>query len=162
MDQTNGTQCTKLNLWYLLLKPIFSHNTIKLFLCGYAVLNRTVWYIINCAQDWNWIQCLHKSSMKFPFLSVKFPFFPLNFLPKSRNFPSNFLPIRRLLGDYGASTTCTLVPPGSCVCAWSANMLNIRDHNAGITISYLFKSYILWRTIKTIIIYLKNSWFLIG
>ena len=25
----------------------------KLFLCGYAVLNRTVWYIINCAQDWN-------------------------------------------------------------------------------------------------------------
>ena len=27
----------------------------KLFLCGYAVLNRTVWYIINCAQDWNGI-----------------------------------------------------------------------------------------------------------
>jgi hypothetical protein len=27
----------------------------KLFLCGYAVLNRTVCYIINCAQDWNWI-----------------------------------------------------------------------------------------------------------
>jgi hypothetical protein len=27
----------------------------KLFLCGYVVLNRTVWYIINCAQDWNWI-----------------------------------------------------------------------------------------------------------
>jgi hypothetical protein len=27
----------------------------KLFLCGYAVLNRTVWYIINCALDWNWI-----------------------------------------------------------------------------------------------------------
>jgi hypothetical protein len=25
----------------------------QLFLCGYAVLNRTVWYIINCAQDWN-------------------------------------------------------------------------------------------------------------
>ena len=26
----------------------------KLFLCGYAVLNRTVRYIdINCAQDWN-------------------------------------------------------------------------------------------------------------
>ena len=25
----------------------------KLFLCGYAVLNRTMWYIINCAQDWN-------------------------------------------------------------------------------------------------------------
>ena len=25
----------------------------KLFLCGYAVLNRTVWYIINCAHDWN-------------------------------------------------------------------------------------------------------------
>jgi hypothetical protein len=25
----------------------------KLFLCGYAELNRTVWYIINCAQDWN-------------------------------------------------------------------------------------------------------------
>ena len=25
----------------------------KLFLCGYAVLNRTVWYIINCTQDWN-------------------------------------------------------------------------------------------------------------
>ena len=25
----------------------------KLFLCGYSVLNRTVWYIINCAQDWN-------------------------------------------------------------------------------------------------------------
>ena len=25
----------------------------KLFLCGYAVLNQTVWYIINCAQDWN-------------------------------------------------------------------------------------------------------------
>jgi hypothetical protein len=24
-------------------------------LYGYAVLNRTVWYIINCAQDWNWI-----------------------------------------------------------------------------------------------------------
>ena len=24
-----------------------------LFLCRYAVLNRTVWYIINCAQDWN-------------------------------------------------------------------------------------------------------------
>jgi hypothetical protein len=27
MDQINGTQCTKLNLWYLLLKQIFSHNT---------------------------------------------------------------------------------------------------------------------------------------
>jgi hypothetical protein len=26
----------------------------KLFLCGYAVLNRTVWYIINCGQYWNW------------------------------------------------------------------------------------------------------------
>ena len=26
----------------------------KLFLCEYAVLTRTVWYIIiNCAQDWN-------------------------------------------------------------------------------------------------------------
>ena len=25
----------------------------KLFLCGYAVLNRTVCYIINCALDWN-------------------------------------------------------------------------------------------------------------
>ena len=25
----------------------------KLFLCGYAELNRTVWYIINCAQVWN-------------------------------------------------------------------------------------------------------------
>jgi hypothetical protein len=25
----------------------------KLFLCRYAVLNQTVWYIINCAQDWN-------------------------------------------------------------------------------------------------------------
>ena len=26
----------------------------KVFLCGYAELNRTVWYIfINCAQDWN-------------------------------------------------------------------------------------------------------------
>ena len=25
----------------------------KLFLCGYAELNRTVWYIINCAQGWN-------------------------------------------------------------------------------------------------------------
>jgi hypothetical protein len=24
----------------------------KLFLSGYTVLNRTVWYIINCAQDW--------------------------------------------------------------------------------------------------------------
>ena len=24
----------------------------KLFLCGYAVLYRTVWYIINCT-DWN-------------------------------------------------------------------------------------------------------------
>ena len=23
----------------------------KLFLCGYAELNRTVWYIINCAQE---------------------------------------------------------------------------------------------------------------
>ena len=32
------------------------HPQHKLFLCGYAVLNRTVrvlWYIINCAQDWN-------------------------------------------------------------------------------------------------------------
>jgi hypothetical protein len=27
MDQINGTQCAKLNLLYLLLKPIFSHNT---------------------------------------------------------------------------------------------------------------------------------------
>ena len=27
MDQINGTQCTKLNLWYLLLKLVFSHNT---------------------------------------------------------------------------------------------------------------------------------------
>jgi hypothetical protein len=27
----------------------------KLFLCGYAVLNRTVWYIISCAHDWNCI-----------------------------------------------------------------------------------------------------------
>ena len=26
----------------------------KLFLCGYAVLKQTVWYIIvSCAQDWN-------------------------------------------------------------------------------------------------------------
>ena len=25
----------------------------ELFLCGYAVLTLTVWYIINCAQDWN-------------------------------------------------------------------------------------------------------------
>jgi hypothetical protein len=25
----------------------------KLFLCGYAVLNRTVWHIINCAHNWN-------------------------------------------------------------------------------------------------------------
>ena len=27
----------------------------KLFLCGYAELNCTVWYIINCAQGWNGI-----------------------------------------------------------------------------------------------------------
>ena len=25
----------------------------KSFLRGYAVLTRTVWYIVNCAQDWN-------------------------------------------------------------------------------------------------------------
>ena len=25
----------------------------KLFLCGYAELNQTVWYIINCAKGWN-------------------------------------------------------------------------------------------------------------
>jgi hypothetical protein len=47
MDQINGTQ-------YLLLKPSTQTDILpqhKLFLCGYAVLNQTVWYIINCAQD---------------------------------------------------------------------------------------------------------------
>ena len=46
----------------LVLKGIASTQTDflpqhKLFLCGYAVLKlyRTVCYIINCAQDWNWI-----------------------------------------------------------------------------------------------------------
>ena len=35
-------------------------------------------------------QCFHKSSMKFPFLSVKFPFSPLNFLAKITKFPFKF------------------------------------------------------------------------
>jgi hypothetical protein len=35
-------------------------------------------------------QCFHKSSMKFPFLSVKFPFFPLIFLAKITKFPFKF------------------------------------------------------------------------
>ena len=51
MDQINGTQ-----LMYKTKIVIPSTQTVilpqhKLFLCGYAVLNRTVWYIINC--DWN-------------------------------------------------------------------------------------------------------------
>jgi hypothetical protein len=40
----------------------------KLYLCGYAVLNWTVWYIINCAQDWNWIG--NTSLMTFKTFSI--------------------------------------------------------------------------------------------
>jgi hypothetical protein len=36
------------------------------------------------------LQCFHKSSMKVPFLSVKFPFFQLNFLAKITKFPFKF------------------------------------------------------------------------
>jgi hypothetical protein len=38
------------------------------FLCGYDVLNRTVRYIINCAQDWNWI--IYTSLMTFKTFSI--------------------------------------------------------------------------------------------
>ena len=70
MDQINGTQCTKLNLWYLLLQTDILPRH-KLFLCGYAVLNRTVWYIINCAQDWNCIYKLHSWSTFKTFSTIQ-------------------------------------------------------------------------------------------
>jgi hypothetical protein len=54
MDQINGHNMYKTKL----VIPSSQTDILrqhKLFLCGYAVLNQTVWYIINCAQDWNWI-----------------------------------------------------------------------------------------------------------
>ena len=41
--------------WHTMYKTklVIPSTQQKLFLCGYAVLNRTVRYIINCAQDWN-------------------------------------------------------------------------------------------------------------
>ena len=50
-DQFHTMYKTKLVIPSI-LKQIFSHLT-QIVLCGYAELNRTVWYIINCAQDWN-------------------------------------------------------------------------------------------------------------
>jgi hypothetical protein len=52
MDQINGTQWTKLKLVILSTQTDILPQH-KLFLCGYAVLNRTVWNIINCVHDWN-------------------------------------------------------------------------------------------------------------
>jgi hypothetical protein len=53
-DQINGTQCRKLKLVIPSTQTdILQQHKLFLQLCGYAELNRTVWYIINCAQDWN-------------------------------------------------------------------------------------------------------------
>ena len=49
-DQWHTMYKTKLVIHSTLTDILPEH---KLFLCGCAVLNRTVWYIINCAQDWN-------------------------------------------------------------------------------------------------------------
>jgi hypothetical protein len=42
----------------------------KLFMCGYAVLTRTVWYIIDCAQDWNWIIYFTQDLQNIPYYST--------------------------------------------------------------------------------------------
>jgi hypothetical protein len=45
----------------------------KVFLCGYAELNRTVWYIfINWAQDWNWIIYFTQDLQNILYYSVLF------------------------------------------------------------------------------------------
>ena len=47
-------------------------------------------YINNSYEKTYANQCFHKSSMKFPFLSVKFPFSPLNFVAQIMKFPFKF------------------------------------------------------------------------
>jgi hypothetical protein len=52
----------------------------KLFLCGYAVLNWTVWYIINCvcAHNWNWIIYFTHDLQNILYYSVIFDIFSID------------------------------------------------------------------------------------
>jgi hypothetical protein len=96
-------------------------------------------------------QCFHKSSMKFPFLSIKFPFFPLIFLAKITKFPFKFpsysetsprrlwrrLRINNLYS--GASSLMRLCLKCKDVeHIWYHNVLTLKPQlkNSSITISY--------------------------
>jgi hypothetical protein len=52
----------------------------KVFLCGYAVLNWTAWYIINCAQDWNWIVYFTHDLQNILYYSVIFDIWLISLL----------------------------------------------------------------------------------